>query len=193
MALIFSVNPSVALRRQLPVRGAFWTPSVKPSVCHTSPPQSPYGDSSPDGEPFGLCNHHPKAVPARFSPSANPPCGVLPAPPQAVEPFGLPQSNLRFATLQPLSRLTATAPRSGSLLGCFISFHIKPPCRGRWLLRSKRRRESKEACSSLSVSPPQSPCSDSSGTIVCKRGYGSLTSFTPYSNILSAIMRCICS
>ena len=32
------------------------------------------------------------------SPSDNPPNGVLPAPPQAVEPIGLPQSNLRFAS-----------------------------------------------------------------------------------------------
>ena len=48
---------------------------------------------------------------------------------------------------QPLSRLAATAPRSGSLSERFTSSQISLPHRGRWILRSKRRREL--ACSLL--------------------------------------------
>ena len=58
---------------------------------------------------------------------------------------------------QPLSQTFGLpAPRSGSLLGVFTGSHIKPPCRGRWILRSKRRRDcigTALVCVNPSVSP----------------------------------------
>ena len=51
---------------------------------------------------------------------------------------------LVFVYRQPLSQSALRrlpAPRSGSLLGVFTGSHFSIPHRGRWILRSKRRRE----------------------------------------------------
>ena len=59
-ALVF-LNPSVALQR---IDGG-----VAARLCLvSSTPQSPDGDSSPSGEPFGLCNHLPQSCPRKLFP-----------------------------------------------------------------------------------------------------------------------------
>ncbi len=74
-------------------------------------------------------NNSELASAARCSPSVT--AYAVPAPPQAVEPFGLPQSNLWFATLQPLS-LTSfdSSPINGGAFWCGINSYIKPALKG---------------------------------------------------------------
>ena len=68
-----------------------------------------------------------------------------------------PQSNLWFATLQPLSRLTATAPRSGSLLARRTNSHIKPALKGEVDASKASRRRGYIGAALVFVNPSVKP------------------------------------
>ena len=66
-------------------------PSAKPLVCHTSTPQSPDGDSSPSGEPFGILQPPSQSCPRLRGIRAERARWAMQRgenPPHAVAPFG---------------------------------------------------------------------------------------------------------
>gem|GEM_PF-5635537 len=184
-------SPSVSFVRQLPLSGSLLALcNHRPKACpergggnerqridggvasglliFPSTPQSPVGDSSPSGEPFGIVQSPPKSLPERgggnerqridggvatelliFPSTPQSPCGDSSP---SGEPFGLCNSSQKPALKgevamsdselteglhrgcsffrQPLSRHAATAPRPGSLLVCAITNPKAVPASG---------------------------------------------------------------